>query len=203
MSEPSASTADVGELAVRKYLEFVEDPSTARDAAAIAEAQGELAKSTDVIERLRLATKVERLEQADGEALRRDFVKHARLWAAGNRVSVSAFKQLGVNDIVLAEAGFDLGRRPIKSAKGTTRAQGSRPDGAPRAASVSSATIRDWVLAHNGSFSIAEAMTGAGGSLMTVKKVVSELVASNRIRSLGQIASPGTRGRAPERFERV
>lgn len=200
MSEPHAPTVDAGELAVRKYLEFVEDPSTARDTQAIADAQAELAKSTDVIERLRLTTKVERLELADGEALRRDFVKHARLWAAGNRVSVSAFKQLGVNDIVLAEAGFDLGRRPVKAGKG---AKTSRPDGQARAASVSSASIRQWMMTRQGSFSMAEAMTGAGGSLMTVKKVVSELVASNQIRSLGHIASPGTRGRAPERFERV
>jgi hypothetical protein len=199
-SENKAGANDVGELAVRKYLEFVRDPATARDDAAISSTQAELQRTTDVLDRVRLLSKLERLEQADGEALRQGFVKHARLWSAVNHATVAAFRGLGVNDIVLAEAGFDLGRGKRAGGKSKAASGGIRR---PRAESVSSASIRQWALSQPGSFTMAEVMAGAGGSLMTVKKVTSEMVSAHELRSLGQIANPGVRGRAPERFEKA
>ncbi len=202
-SENKADANDASELAVRKYLEFVRDPATARDDAAITSTQGELQRTTDVLDRVRLLSKLERLEQADGEGLRQGFVKHARLWSAVNHATVAAFRGLGVNDIVLAEAGFDLGRGKRGGAKSKSAGRLSGGAGRPRAESVSSASIRQWALAQSGSFTMAEVMAGAGGSLMTVKKVTSEMVAAHELRSLGHIATPGVRGRAPERFEKA
>ncbi len=193
---PTLTTPDD---AVRAYINFLKDPSSARDTAAISATQASLSSSHDVLENLRLLTVLERLELADGQALRSAFVKQAKTWATTNDVSVAAFRSLGVNDIVLAEAGFDLGR----GKKGAKKATSTNNSGLPRAASVSSSSIRQWALNQAGSFSMADCVAGAGGSLMTVKKVVSELVASTELRSVGQRATPGTRGRAPEYFQKA
>jgi hypothetical protein len=199
-SENKSVASDASELAVRKYLEFVRDPATARDDAAISAAQAELQRTTDVLDRVRILSSIERLEKADGEALRQGFVKHARLWSAVNHATVAAFRSIGVNDIVLAEAGFDLGRGKRAGGKSKSAPGAARR---PRAESVSSASIRQWALSQHGSFTMAEVMAGAGGSLMTVKKVMSEMVSAHELRSLGQVANPGVRGRAPERFEKA
>lgn len=196
-SEPSSFTAP--DQAVRAYLEFVRDPSTARDNAAIEASKSELAGSSDLLEQLRLISQVERLERADGEGLRQAFVRSAKSWASANNVSVSAFRQLGVNDIVLAESGFDLGNG--RKGRGAAKASSTSDRNRPRANSVSSASIREWALKESGSFTMAEVMAGAGGSLMTVKKVVSQMVQAQELQSLGQIAKAGVRGRAPEHFQ--
>jgi hypothetical protein len=189
------------EVAIRRYLEFVANPDSARDDAAIEQLESQLAVTSHMLGRLRLLSDIERAKQVDGAPLLDEFVKHARMWAASNRITVDAFKAMGVSQVVLAQAGFDLGHgsihdRSAKTAAGSTRG----PRRAPQGPSVSSSVVKDWMLGQPGSFTIAQAMAGAGASMMTVKKAANELVAAQRLNSLGQLAVPGVRGRAPEHF---
>jgi hypothetical protein len=191
------STAD---NAVRRYLEFIAHPESARDEAAIAQLEAQLASCTTVLARLRLLSDLERAKQVDGAPLLDEFVKHARMWAAANRVTVNAFKAEGVSSVVLAQAGFDLGHGSIHDRNKRHLTTGRVPRNAPQAPSVSAAVVKEWIVKQPGSFTIAQAMAGSSASMMTVKKAVIELVAAQRVRSLGNQAVPGVRGRAPEHF---
>ena len=209
--EPVSAEAPHPESAVRRYLQFVEDPSTARDEALLGRLRHQLASATDPIEKLKLIAQIEQAEQADGESIRTAFVRHARDWAEEHGVTVSAFRQLGVSDIALAEAGFDLGfaRRsaPRPARAGSPRAgspgvgRASAGPSGPRTRG-SADDIRSWVLAHESAFTLAQAMAGAGGSLGTVKKVIDDLVAVGQIRNLGPDPDHRGRGRAPHRYGR-
>jgi hypothetical protein len=200
-SGSASDQSDPGSLAVRRFLEFLQHPESARDDAAIARIEGQLAQATDVLARLQLLSELDRAKKVDGAPLLEDFVKHARMWAAVNRVTVSAFRQLGVSPVVLAQAGFDLGNGTI--ADRARKAKASTAPRSPRNPSASSASIAQWMESTMDSFTLADAMAHAGGSLMTVKKVAQHLLDNGKLRSLGHIATPGARGRAPERFERT
>jgi hypothetical protein len=200
------------EEAVRRYLQFVEDPSTARDEALLGRLRHQLSSATDPIEKLKVIAQIEQAEQADGESIRTAFVRHARVWAEEHGVTVSAFRQLGVSDIALAEAGFDLGfarrqaPRPVRSGTARTGSPGvSRGSAGPSGTRTrgSADDIRSWMLAHGSDFTLAQAMAGAGGSLGTVKKVVDDLVAVGQIRNLGPDPDHRGRGRAPHRYGRA
>lgn len=210
--EPVPAEAPHPETAVRRYLQFVEDPSTARDEALLGRLRHQLASATDPIEKLKLIAQIEQAEQADGEAIRTAFVRHARAWADEHGVTVSAFRQLGVSDIALAEAGFDLGfarrsaPRPARAGSPRTGSPGvgrgpAGPSGSRTRGSADD--IRSWMLAHESGFTLAQAMAGAGGSLGTVKKVVDDLVAVGQIRNLGADPDHRGRGRAPHRYGRT
>ncbi len=163
---------------------------------------------------MKLYAAIERAEQADGEAIRAAFVRHAKPWAEEHGVTVSAFRQLGVSDIALAEAGFDLGfgrrpgRLPARSAAPAPRraapaaaAGSAAPVKRPRAQSVSADDIRAWVLERTEPFTLAQVMAGAGGSLGTVNKVIDDLVGVGQVRRLGADPAHHGRGRAPFRYE--
>lgn len=192
---------------MRRYLQFVDDPTTARDEALIERLRHQLGSATDPIERLKLLTAIEHAESADGEAIRAAFVACARGWAAEHGVSVSAFRQLGVSDIALAEAGFDLGfgskRSRSVSRPGGRPAEPPTRAAKPRAAKVSADDIRAWVLDRTEPFTLAQVMAGPGGSLGTINKVVDDLSAIGQVRKLGTDPSHRGRGRAPFRYEVV
>jgi hypothetical protein len=202
-SGSASDQSDPGSLAVRRFLEFLQHPESARDDAAIARIEAQLAQTTDVLSRLQLLSELDRAKKVDGAPLLEDFVKHARMWAAVNRVTVSAFRQLGVSPVVLAQAGFDLGNGTIADRARKGKAATPSAPRAPRNPSASSASIAAWMTATRESFTLADAMAQAGGSLMTVKKVAQHLLDEGQLRSLGHIPTPGARGRAPERFERT
>jgi hypothetical protein len=199
-----ATPSPTAEEAVRRFLQFLSDPTIARDDALVAELQRNLDMATDVIDRLKLIQAVKDAEAADGSNIRAAFVQHAKAWAATNRISVAAFRELGVNDIALAEAGFDLGfgrgRQASKGAKGTA---GSSVPAKPRAASVSSEDIRNWMLAQEAPFTLAMVMHSAGGSLGTVNKAVEDLISAGKARNLGKDPKHSGRGRAPFVYERI
>jgi hypothetical protein len=199
-SSPDSSPSS-GDIAVERYLEFLANPESARDAVAIAQAEADVSSASDVIARLKALSALERASKVDGSDLRAAFIKHARMWATVNRVTVSAFQTLGVPAVVLAESGFDLGHGSINDAK---RKNKTAPNSSGiRKTNVGVAAIKEWATSQTASFSLADVMTGAGGSLMTVRKAITELVEGGALRSLGQVAAPGVRGRAPERFERA
>ncbi len=202
---PESVDQSIEAVSVRRYLEYLANPELARDDDLIQRLGVQLAGTQDVLVRLRLLSDLERANQVDGAPLLEAFIKHARMWAATNRVSVTAFRSLGVSPSVLAQAGFDLGHGTIHEKRGKSSSSGSTTSAEPRsprsqAPSVPSSVVKAWMLEQNDRFNIGQAMANAGGSMMTVKKAANDLVLTGQVRSLGQIAQPGTRGRAPEFF---
>ena len=131
------------------------------------------------------------------EAVRAGFVKHARSYAATHDIPVSAFRSVGVSDIALAEAGFDLGfgNRGKSAVKSSAARQ--------RAPKVSQSTIRSHILAVKGSFTLNDIMGDVGGSIGTVNTVVKDLIGEGLLKSKGPDADHQGRGRAPIRYATV
>lgn len=196
MSDTTQS-ADLAEQAVRRYLEFLADPSSAVDGARVAELETALASSHDVIAKLKLHGELERARQGDVAELRSAFARHARAWAQRNDVSVEAFRALGVSDIALAESGFDLGRSVASRARSAPVARAAR---AQRSSNVSAKTIREAILGRSGTFTLARVMAEAGGSPGTIRKVVDELEASGLVHNEGADPHHSGRGRSPHLF---
>lgn len=193
-------STDLAEDAVRRYLEFLADPSSAVDGRRVAELERQLADSTDVIAKLKLYGDLDRARQGDVAELRSAFARHARAWAQRNDVGVEAFRALGVSDIALAESGFDLGRSTASRSKA---APSVKPARAPRSSNVSASTIRSAILARSGTFTLARIMSDAGGSPGTIRKVVDELEATGKVRNEGADPDHSGRGRAPHLFRVV
>lgn len=196
MSDTTQS-ADLAEQAVRSYLEFLVDPSSAVDSARVAELERALASSNDVIAKLKLHGELERSRQGDVAELRSAFARHARAWAQRNDVNVEAFRALGVSDIALAESGFELGRNTTGRVKNAPVVRAAR---AQRSTNVSAKTIREAILGRTGSFTLARVMAEAGGSPGTIRKVVDELEADGRVRNEGADPHHSGRGRSPHLF---
>ena len=197
MSESTTDTAATSEAAIRRYLDFVADPTSVVDQARIASLEAELSGSKDLIQQLHIHGSLEKARRADGEAVRAGFVKHARSYAAAHDIPVSAFRSLGVSDIALAEAGFDLGFG--NRGKGAAKASGARQ----RAPKVSQSTIRSHILAVKGSFTLNDIMGDAGGSIGTVNTVVKDMIGEGLLKSNGPDADHQGRGRAPIRYATV
>lgn len=197
MSESTTDTAATSEAAIRRYLDFVADPTSVVDHARIASLEAELAGSKDLIQQLHIHGSLEKARRADGEAVRAGFVKHARSYAATHDIPVSAFRSVGVSDIALAEAGFDLGfgNRGKSAVKSSAARQ--------RAPKVSQSTIRSHILAVKGSFTLNDIMGDVGGSIGTVNTVVKDLIGEGLLKSKGPDADHQGRGRAPIRYATV
>ena len=203
----SNETETPAESAVRKFLEFVADPASARDEPLIAGLRDQVGTAKDPIAKLKVLAALDRAERADGEALRKAFVDHAQAWADEHAIPVRAFRELGVNDIVLAEAGFDLGsgravnrRRAQGGASRSATTKARVTSGRPRARSVSADDIRAWLVEQRQPFTLSQVMSGAGGSLGTITKVVDDLVHSGRLVKLGPAPDHRGRGRAPHQY---
>ena len=190
------STSDPAEFAVRRYLEFLGDPSTAVDGARVSALEAQVAGTSDVIAKLKLLEDLGRARSGDTAALRQAFVTHAKPWAGANNIGLDAFRALGVGDIALVEAGFDLGRNAPKKS-GSSAARTVRP---ARAANVPGSAIRAHIAGLAGTFTLASVMHDVGGSLGTIRKIVDELESAGRVRNEGSDPSHSSRGRAPHIF---
>jgi hypothetical protein len=186
------------EAAIRRYLDYLVDPSSVLDTAKISSLEAELASSTDLLKRLHLNAALDKARRADGESVRAGFVSHARAYATTHDLPPSAFRAMGVNDIALAEAGFDLGFGNARGRKGAAAAKSGAPR--QRAPKVSQSKIRDHIMSVKGTFTLNDIMGDVGGSLGTVTTVVKELVAAGKVKSNGPDADHHGRGRAPIRY---
>jgi len=190
---PSPNTI-TPEAAVRSYLQFIEDPTSVVDAAAVKKAQSAVDKAKDPIERLKALSVLDRTKSTDGSAYRADFVRLARSWAEEEGVPASAFRELGVPAEVLAEAGLDgqaKGRRPSKAG---TAPRSRRP-------AVKTEELEAGILAFTEPFTVREVADRIGGSPMTIKVVLDRLVAQDKVAEAGE--RPGARGRAARVWEVV
>lgn len=121
----AATTAPSPEDHVRRYLQFLTDPESLRDEAAIKRAYGEVAQATDPISKVRALSALERAEAIDGEVYRVEFVAHAAGWVESADVSVSALANFGVPEEDLVEAGLVTAARVRQKAKAPVKGRRS------------------------------------------------------------------------------
>ena len=181
------------EIAVREYLVWITDPSKLIDAALVDQLEAQAAGASDPLEKLKAISRLEQARAVDGERYKLNFIKFAKQWADDNQITVGAFRQLGVDDTILRAAGIGLSssggreRRPASPARssGTT------------IRSVSTGQIKAEVSAWVGEFTLADVVTKVGGSPMTVRKAVDDLLEAGVVHRLGPLQDHTGRGRAP------
>jgi hypothetical protein len=191
------------ESAVRRYLAYLADPSSAVDQEAVAEAEAAFAAATDPLGRLHAAADLEKARAADVGAIEEAFVAHAKAYAAAQDIPATAFAAVGVSPEVLVRAGFDVpaGRGGRASAG---RSPGGRSSGAPRAAQVPVSHLKAVAVQMPKRFTLAQlADRAGGGSPATVRKAVEELIIEGRVTSLGPVPDHTGPGRAPTQYELV
>jgi len=197
---PATDVSGDDEGAVRSYLVFLDDPRQLRDETAIQRLTQAVLVADDPIDKLKALAELERAAQVDEKAVRAGFVEHARTWAEAEAVPVSAFRELGVPDDALREAGFDV---PAGSPRRARAARGSAAGTArTRARAVPVDEIKAYVLGLDEPFVLTEVMSGVGGSPATIRKAVDELVEAGRVTRLGPVPDHSGRGRAPVRYAR-
>ncbi|MCU1372105.1 MAG: hypothetical protein JWO77_3299 [Ilumatobacteraceae bacterium] len=189
------------ENAVRRYLAWIEDPGSAVDQDAVEAADAAFASATDPIAKLHAAAARERAASADVSAIEHDFVVHAKAYADAEQIPASAFEALGVGADVLKQAGFAVVGGRNRRSGGSSPAP-IRSSGAPRAAQVPMATIKAVAVQMPKQFTLGQlADRAGGGSPVTVRKAVDELIAEGRAAKLGPAPDHQGPGRAPTLYE--
>lgn len=187
---PAASSP---EAAVRRYLQWLEDPDSLIDDEAVARAEAAVAEAADPLARLHALADLEHARQADSGRVTGDFVAHARAYSEAESIPIEAFRALGVPDAVLKEAGFGIGVR-----------RGGRKASVPRsrAPQVSIEQLKEATLRLPKQFTLANVADEAGGgSPQTVRKAVDEMIEAGQVRNLGPKPDHHGRGRAPTLYE--
>jgi hypothetical protein len=100
--------------AVRRYLQFLEDPASLRDEAAISELRRRAADARDPLDRLRAISALQDAERVDGAVFEAAFIVHAKAFAQAEGIHVEAFRELGVPADVLRESGLVDGPRRLR-----------------------------------------------------------------------------------------
>ena len=189
---------DEAEEAVRRYLTWIEDPSSLRDESQIAELRAKIEAAADPIEKIHLASDLHRAQQVDGTELRQRFVAVARRWATANGIVPEAFLELGVPAEDLRHAGLDV---PVPARR---RAEVSTVGpSAPRASRTNIEDIRAGARSFEEPFTIADLRDRVGGSPATVRKALESMVTAGEVESLGAAEGWGGPGRPPHRYRVV
>ena len=193
-------SASTPEDAVRRYLEWLEDPDSLIDDEAVARAEAAVADARDPLTRLHALADAEHARQADADAVIKDFITHARAYAEAQSIPIAAFRAVGVSDDVLRQAGFGVvGRVPAgRSSKG------ARAAGAPRAKQVSVDELKAAALGLPKRFTLTDlAAAAGGGSPATVRRAVDELISAGKVDKLGPKPDHQGPGRAPTLYQLV
>lgn len=176
------------EDAVRRYLNYLVDPSSAVDPESVKAAEVQLAAAADPIEKIRAHAALEKARSGDAGSLQLLFINNARTWAQTEGIPFKSFREVGVPIDVLEAAGLTEGKNRGKTTGGKVR---------KRAPKVSIQDIVDWMVKQNKPFTTADIQSGVGGSPATVKKAIDQLLAAKKLRNLGVNAEHQNRGRAP------
>jgi hypothetical protein len=189
------STEQTPETAVRNYLVFLEDPSRLVDPAEVQTLVQQLASATDPIEKLRASSRLQKLREGDRETYRQAFIRSAKAWADANDVRPTSFLELGVDEGTLRSAGFSLKTAGIGARRG-----GSRSGATLRGPGVRISTVKDAILKQPGDFTLAQIAAASGGSPMTIRKAMDEMIATGDVERIGPTPNWSQPGRAPILF---
>ncbi|QXC63058.1 hypothetical protein KSP35_09905 [Aquihabitans sp. G128] len=189
------------EAAVRRYLAWIDDPTSAVDQDAVTKAEEAFASASDPIDKLHAAAARERAKAADIDSITTQFVAQARSYAEEEGIPVEAFRSLGVSDDVLAEAGFAVPSSRGRRGPAAGGRKASSPS-TPRAPQIPVSQIKAVADQMPKQFTLAQlADKAGGGSPVTVRKAVDELIAEGRAAKLGPDANHTGPGRAPTIYE--
>ena len=202
------SEHDAAEQAIRRYLLWLNDPGSIVDLTAIDDAERVAKQTTDVIEKLKALSRVEHLRLGDSAAVKRAFLEHAKIWSDQHEIGAASWIRLGVPPEVLREAGITGNRagRPHASrpaAKRATSSATSTGTRRPKAGSVTIAQIVAHVQTMTGPFVLTDIADQVGGSPMTLRKAIEQMVESAKVERLGPDPQFSGRGRAPIRYRTV
>lgn len=199
---------DAAEEAIRRYLLWLNDPGSIVDVEAIEEAERVAKQTSDVIEKLKALSRVENMRLGDSRAVKQAFLDHARAWGDEHEISAASWIRLGVPPEVLREAGITADRSAGRPSAGAAAARSSSRPPANRTAgtrreSVSINQIVSHVQTMTGPFVLTDIADQVGGSPMTIRKAVDQLVAAGTVERLGSDPQHNGRGRAPIRYRFV
>jgi hypothetical protein len=188
--------APTPEDAVRRYLQWLEDPESIVDEAAISQAEAAVAEAGDPLARLHALADLEHARAADSEGVTADFVAHARAYADAQSIPLAAWEALGVPTEVLRQAGL-LGGRGRRSSS-------SRSGGGQRAPKVAIDELKSAARRLPKRFTLSDvAREAGGGSPQTVRKAIDEMIEAGQARNLGPKPDHHGRGRAPTLYELI
>jgi hypothetical protein len=186
------------EETIRRYLDYLEDPSILRDADAITAAEAAAAEATDKVDRLRRLSELERLKDPSADDLHAAFVRCAKAWADEQSVTAGAFMAMGVPPGVLVDAGFSIpGHAPARS----RRSRGRSPS-TTRAPGVSIDEVRAAVPAE-GMFTVKQLRERSGASPGTVRKAMAAMLDEGFVVDRGRDAAWEGPGRVPTLYSRA
>lgn len=184
------------EIAVREYLLFVENPDQLVDTTKLDALKSAVERATDPIDRLKALAQLEKAQQPSEAGYKEAFIRSAQAWAEANEVPASAFLLLGVERSVLQAAGM-LTRGRHTGVTPSIRRAGRQ------SRNTTSTQIKEAVLRHKRKFTLADLAASAGGSPMTIRKAVNELIDDGSVERLGPDPEWTGQGRAPIVFQRT
>jgi hypothetical protein len=188
------TSASETETAVRNYLLFLEDPSKLVDQDEVARLEKVARSTADPLERLQAINRLQQLREGDGDSYRQAFCAHAKTWAEANDIRPASFLELGVDEGTLRAAGF-----PLRSL-GTPRTSSRRTRQPSGRGQVRVEQVKEAVGRQTREFTLADVAAASGGSPMTIRKAVEELVAAGAVERLGPTPNWSQPGRAPIQF---
>jgi hypothetical protein len=177
---------------VRLYLQYLTDPDSLRDEAAIAKAETAVERAKDPIAKVKALVALERAQALDPDVFRHGFIVNVKAWVEDEDITVSALQQVGVPDEDLVEAGL-LTAAPVRRARGRA-AEPVRT----RAARLS----LDEVAAHlpNGEFRLAELADAIGREPATTRNYLNKLIEQGIVAEVGDDPNHSGKGKAPKLY---
>jgi hypothetical protein len=188
------TSSSEAETAVRNYLVFLDDPSKLVDQNEVARLETTAKSTTDPLERLRTVNRLTQIRDGDRDGYRQAFCAQAKAWAEANDIRPASFLELGVDEGTLRAAGFSL-RGVAGQGSGSRRGRPQAHRGQVRVEQVKEAAGQQ-----AGVFTLADLAAASGGSPMTIRKAVDELIAAGQVERLGPTPNWAQPGRAPIQF---
>lgn len=177
------------ESAVRTYLTALSTPDALVDKSVVADLEKRLAKSSDVIERLRLTAELRKAQSPDVDAIEAAFVQHAAAYAAEAGLTRADFAAIGVPASVLRRA-FD----------------GEVPAGrkvAARRVRVDFAETKAGVLRGKKGSTFTTLSVQAPGHTTSIKRAINDLIAEGKVEKVGPDPDHKGRGVRPILYRRL
>jgi hypothetical protein len=193
---PAKITSSKPEDAVRLYLQYLSDPDSLRDEAAIAKAEAAVDRAKDPIAKVKAFVALERAQALDPEVFRQGFIINAKAWMESEDITVSALQQVGVPDEDLVEAG--LLAVPVRRGRG--RAAAARP-ARTRAARLG----LDEVATHlpRREFRLTELAAAIDREPATTRNYLNKLLEQGIVAEVGDDPKHSGKGKAPKLYVRA
>jgi hypothetical protein len=183
---------------VRLYLQYLADPGSLRDEAAIAKAQAAVDRAKDPIVKVKAITTLERALSVDPQIYREGFITNVKAWVESDGVSVTALQQIGVPDEDLIEAGLLSAQSTRRRGRGRVAAASSPRSRAPRLG-------LDEVARHlpKREFRLTELAQAIEREPATTRNYLNKLVEQGIVAEVGDDPNHTGKGKAPKLYIRA